>query len=489
MSRWNERDIARKLAERDDHAPPPGLLEQIKSEIPSSLRMDGEAPEDDPKRRQPVPPRSRERWLIAASLVAMVGAGLFALRVREQAPALEPSPRRAVAAPAPALPGGPAGEDRRPAAAPPPVPASPPPPSPAGPAAPEAKLEPAPPPAQAAKKDLAAGVLGGAPAAAAPPPPPVPAPAEAMREERREERMAVSTRSAPAAPGRMADRINVGGNEAGQQGSYIGPRGAGRAAAEDRPAGALAGKAAAQQADPFVDTARDRFSTLVLDVDQGSYAVARRDLEGGKLPDPRSVRVGDFVSVFSFLGDLDATALESFVIQAEGAPAPFAPGPAYQVLRFHLSGVDIPPSNTRLQVELNPEVVVRYRLLGDAGRAAAGEHGVTVLYEVELRPDPPAKGWIATLRLREPVPAARTLTLSELAPAWEGTSADFRLTVLAAELAEILKGSAAWANEDLSRVARQLREVAGQLPQGSRAAELAELAEKAARLRGAGGRP
>jgi len=41
---------------------------------------------------------------------------------------------------------------------------------------------------------------------------------------------------------------------------------------------------------PFVDAETDRFSTFGLDVDTGSYAVARRYIGDGNLPDPDSVR-------------------------------------------------------------------------------------------------------------------------------------------------------------------------------------------------------
>ena len=81
MSRLNEREIARKLAEREDFEPPAGLLDKIKSEIPDSITVGTEAP--GAERRSPM--ATKQRWLIAASLVVMAGAGLVALQVREQA--------------------------------------------------------------------------------------------------------------------------------------------------------------------------------------------------------------------------------------------------------------------------------------------------------------------------------------------------------------------------------------------------------------------
>jgi hypothetical protein len=135
-----------------------------------------------------------------------------------------------------------------------------------------------------------------------------------------------------------------------------------------------------------------------------------------------------------------------------------------------------------VEVELNPEVVERYRMLGEENRAAAGERGVTVLYEVELRADLPPQGRVATLRLRNPTGPEGALDLSGLAPSWEKASPEFRLTVLAAELAEILKGAAAKRN--LAEIAREAREIGRQLPKSAGATDLADLAEKAARIKG-----
>ncbi len=85
MSRLYEREIARKLAEREDFEPPAGLLDKIKSEIPDEITVGTEVP--GLERRSPM--ATKQRWLIAASLVAMAGAGLVALQMREQAPMLE----------------------------------------------------------------------------------------------------------------------------------------------------------------------------------------------------------------------------------------------------------------------------------------------------------------------------------------------------------------------------------------------------------------
>ncbi|HEV2845002.1 MAG TPA: hypothetical protein VG477_09170 [Thermoanaerobaculia bacterium] len=154
MSRLSERDIARKLAEREDLEPPAGLLDRIKSEIPPTVISVVPGP-SVPERRSAMP--VTQRWLIAASLIAAVGAGVFALRVQQQAPemvdmAMEEAP---ASAPAPQRQSRPAEPE----------------------AAPEAALEQA-----MADEDTAAVERKDSPASIPPPPPPPPAP-QAMKEE------------------------------------------------------------------------------------------------------------------------------------------------------------------------------------------------------------------------------------------------------------------------------------------------------------------
>jgi Ca-activated chloride channel homolog len=84
-SSMSEREVARNLAERPEIEPPPDLLERIKAEIPPELPAIRLAPPEGtlPFERRAAPP-ARRLWLMAASLVAMVGAALFSLRVMEQ---------------------------------------------------------------------------------------------------------------------------------------------------------------------------------------------------------------------------------------------------------------------------------------------------------------------------------------------------------------------------------------------------------------------
>jgi Ca-activated chloride channel homolog len=400
MSRLNEREIARKLAEREDFEPPAGLLDKIKSEIPPSITVGAEAP--DVERRSPMV--SRQRWLIAASVVAMAGAGLVALQVRENSPFL-PEQKAAVEAPA---------QD----SAPPPA-ASSTARGEAKPAAPQELMAEMESLGEKKKEAPAQDSAAGAPAsrrdqmapqapslvmAPPPPPPPPPAPKLSRQEEKRlralgyigpgsDDSQAVqapmeveggveygvaggvvggvpggvaggtpggvvsgqtSAREPWAVlqttPGILTDRINVGGNEGGQQSQYVGPGsgpmdGALRTGRADgaQPYADVRFKSAG--VNPFVDTAADRLSTFGLDVDTGSYTVARKFLTDGHLPDPRSVRVEEMVNFFDY-GDAPP-ARGDFAIKAEGAPSPFTQGPEYRLLRFNIRGRVVDPANRR----------------------------------------------------------------------------------------------------------------------------------------------
>ena len=74
---------------------------------------------------------------------------------------------------------------------------------------------------------------------------------------------------------------------------------------------------------PFVDTRDDNRSTFALDVDTGSYTIARRWLTEGVLPDPASVRVEEFVNAFDYDYDTPDSGL---TIHVDGGPSPYDRG-------------------------------------------------------------------------------------------------------------------------------------------------------------------
>ncbi len=170
-------------------------------------------------------------------------------------------------------------------------------------------------------------------------------------------------------PGVLKDRINVGGNEAGQQSGYPPAAGTGPAyfdfdsfeEMQARRGGTTGGNAEPNDApygdvffrstgtNPFVDADEDPLSTFGLDVDTGSYSVARRYLRDGHLPPPEAIRVEEFVNSFHY-GDV-AQGDEDFTLRAEGAPTAFADPahllghartpPLYRLVRFAVTARSI----------------------------------------------------------------------------------------------------------------------------------------------------
>jgi len=160
--------------------------------------------------------------------------------------------------------------------------------------------------------------------------------------------------------------------------------------------------------------------------------------------------------------------------------------------------------DAKVQVEFDPDVVARYRLLGyenrdvpdelfrddtvDAGEVGAG-HTVTALYEVKLHPGvrPRAEAARLTLRYRsaetgEVEELARPITAGELDRDWEDAPAALRLASVVAELAEVLRRSY-WAKDsDLDALFRRAQAVSADFPGDLRVAELATLVGKAAAL-------
>lgn len=158
--------------------------------------------------------------------------------------------------------------------------------------------------------------------------------------------------------------------------------------------------------------------------------------------------------------------------------------------------------DAKVQVEFNPDVVARYRLVGyenrdvadedfrdnevDAGEIGAG-HSVTALYEVKLNPE--AEGHIATVYLRwqdpdtrEVVELSRDFDSRDLERDFEYADPHFQWAVVVAEYAEVLRDSY-WAQDSsIGDVLAEARRVAEELPRDPDVDEFLELVRKANRL-------
>ena len=158
--------------------------------------------------------------------------------------------------------------------------------------------------------------------------------------------------------------------------------------------------------------------------------------------------------------------------------------------------------DAKVQVEFNPQTVMRYRLVGfenraiadeqfrdnsvDAGEIGAG-HSVTALYEIKLYPE--AYGNIATVFLRwqdpdtrQVVELSRDFSSGELAYEFESADPYFQRSVVVAEYAEILKKSY-WAEEgSLAHVYEEAIRVSELLPRDEDMGEFMELIRRASQL-------
>ena len=137
--------------------------------------------------------------------------------------------------------------------------------------------------------------------------------------------------------------------------------------------------------------------------------------------------------------------------------------------------------DAKVQVEFNPDVVERYRLLGyenravadadftndevDAGEIGAG-HDVTALYEIGLMPDADADAiaLVAHVRYLDPVTGEAmaiqaSVSVAEFAASFVEASPSFQLTAVVAEFAEVVRGSI-WSREsDLAALASDILRV------------------------------
>ncbi|HKH47722.1 MAG TPA: von Willebrand factor type A domain-containing protein [Thermoanaerobaculia bacterium] len=375
MSTWTERKIAHDLSERESIEPPEGLLEKIKSEIPPDLgsRLPAAALLEAQSGQVVAMPR-RQRWLLAASLILMVGAGLFATVVMRQTAPMEEVAEESSAPASPPMAAAPAPQRAQPLA------------GPSG-AAPAEPLEAEPAPVEQPlteqdeeKQDLRSrgSIQNEAPEQSAKSEPePAAAPAPPLEASRFKEKIEVAAKTPPlderrismgatvsqseleaiptardpwailqAPPGVMTDRTNVGGSESGQQSQYIGSGSGG-----DQAVWSLDGvvmtdmtfKSAGSH--PFVDTTKDRLSTFGLDVDTASYTVARRYLREGHLPPREAIRVEEFLNYFSY-GD-PPPARGEFALRAEGAASIFTQEPRTYLLRFNLRAQEVKAEHRR----------------------------------------------------------------------------------------------------------------------------------------------
>jgi len=496
MSRRDEREIRRRLADLPAGEPPADLLARLREDLPPALAIGEEAA----ARRRPA--ALGRRWLLAASLALMTGAGAVGLRVMQRMPAPStPAPRATAASPPLPEPAG--APDRQPAPAGPSVPArqltragaevgrS------APPLVPLLQAAVAPP----AKKTLGDGVSASPASPASPVPEPLPPSPEPSPKPSDMSQRLDAEEIARRAPGELA-----------AAGSAEAPA----AVAPARPAP----PAARAQAEPPAALMRRRQQEAASLA--GGKAKLENKLEGqlevraeakpdvgidglaarpaaGTAADASAARplalwvpeVGELAADY----DEDPVGTEGWTLAAGGMPPPprvagrsvSGPPAGARWVRFRVRafgaalGPSALPDAARIEIDWNPHALADRRLLGggretgpvDVFAVPADQlrRGWTMVYEVRLAPAAGAGGErLATLRLR-PTEAAgmpvRELDLAaaELAPTWQEAPVGLRLPCLAAAFAERRALGSRDGYADLLAAARDLAQTS---PRGDR---------------------
>ncbi|HZN60419.1 MAG TPA: von Willebrand factor type A domain-containing protein, partial [Planctomycetota bacterium] len=97
---------------------------------------------------------------------------------------------------------------------------------------------------------------------------------------------------------------------------------------------------------PFVDTQIDHVSTFGMDVDTAAYTHARGLIFAGRLPEPKTVRVEEFVN--HFREDVTTDPSTVFTVRSEGGPSPFGQG--LDLLRLTVKARDLLPQERKSAV-------------------------------------------------------------------------------------------------------------------------------------------
>jgi Ca-activated chloride channel family protein len=204
------------------------------------------------------------------------------------------------------------------------------------------------------------------------------------------------------------------------------------------------------------------------------------------------------------MGDYNDTLMEQLADKGNGNYAYVDDrAEARRVFVDHLTGtLQVIAKDVKLQVELDPDAVARYRLLGyenrgltrsefgddrkDAGELGAG-HTVTALYEIKLVPGEHAR--LGRLRVRYKSPRSeaateiqRELPMSLVRSTWRDAAPPTQLSVVAAAYAEKLRGSYWVRNLAWVDVQRLYAEIDEGLKAQPDVQELGRLIERAASL-------
>jgi Ca-activated chloride channel family protein len=160
--------------------------------------------------------------------------------------------------------------------------------------------------------------------------------------------------------------------------------------------------------------------------------------------------------------------------------------------------------DAKVQVDFNPDVVSRYRLIGyenraiadqnfrndsvDAGEIGAG-HSATAIYAIQLNAG--AQGRLATVQLRWQDPTSRevkeingNVNTWDLARSFDQAPARYQLAVVAAQYAELLRNSPYAAGTSFQQLIYYALRLASALPEDPDVREFSQLVSQAGELGG-----
>jgi Ca-activated chloride channel family protein len=218
------------------------------------------------------------------------------------------------------------------------------------------------------------------------------------------------------------------------------------------------------------------------------------------------IKEGITLNTYGFgMGNFNDALLERLADRGDGMYAYIdTMDEAYRLFIDQLTGSLVTIAlDAKVQVDFNPDVVRYYRLIGyenravadqdfrndavDAGEIGAGHH-VVALYAVYLQLN--AQGRLATVQLRwldpktrQPTEINGNLNTWELGQDFYGMQPHYQLAVLAAQYAEILKGTP-WAQEmDMWQVYNAAVGLREQFPYDQDVSEFIDLVSRAALLK------
>jgi len=181
---------------------------------------------------------------------------------------------------------------------------------------------------------------------------------------------------------------------------------------------------------------------------------------------------------------------------------------AHRVFVENLTGMlQVIAKDAKVQVDFNPAVISRFRLIGyenraienkdfrndavDAGEVGAG-HNVTALYEVKFKdkvpPSQQGNALIVYVRYQDVETGQvreinQTFGRAQFASAFDAASPRFKLAAAVAEYAEILRASYWAKGSSLENVQGLAQRVRQSLPNDKDVAEFAQLVSRASQLR------